>query len=280
MKPHDLRFALFAAGVLLFLSTHARAQTVRFRACLDGPQEGLMVNGTGTAIVTLDTATGAVSVDGSYSGLVGIQTDVHIHGPAPIGVNAGIIITLTGTGGMAGNFSGAGVLSQAEVQDMLAGLHYLNVHSSVHMPGEIRGQIVQLENVDCPAELPSDPVLADTGGDPDFGPKIRSQVDRFNLQLDCSGAGAPGLYTIVLRLSKRAAPVFVGVGAIWGSGPKLMKCSGLHGQGIVQCAPDPGIVLPNDLSFVGIAYTAQGFCQDPSDPLGRTSNALVQVVGL
>lgn len=98
--------------------------------------------GTGTAAVTLDDVTGAVSVTGSYSGLGSNANAAHIHGPAPAGMNAGIILALTQTGGTSGTFSGSGTLTAGQITSMINGLTYLNVHTNSIPNGEIRGQIV------------------------------------------------------------------------------------------------------------------------------------------
>ncbi len=98
-------------------------------------------NGQGSATVTLDTVTGAVSVSGTYTNMSSNVILAHIHGPAPVGQNAGIIVTLAHTGGTSGSFSGAGVLTAGQVTAELNGLHYLNVHTSNFGGGEIRGQI-------------------------------------------------------------------------------------------------------------------------------------------
>lgn len=129
--------ACVAAGALY-------AQIHVIPVSLDSLQVGppIVSAGTGTGTVTLDDVTGAVSVTGTYTGFTGTQTLVHIHGPAPPGVNAGVVVTLTGTGGTSGTYSGAGVLSAPQITDMLNGQHYLNVHSTAFPGGEVRGQVV------------------------------------------------------------------------------------------------------------------------------------------
>ncbi len=115
-----------------------------FRVLLDGSQEvpPVVTAGTGTVTVTLDDVTGAVNLMGQFSGLTSTATMAHIHGPAPVGMEAGIILGLTETGGTSGTVSGSGVFSSTEIADLLAGLHYVNVHSMNFIGGEIRGQIV------------------------------------------------------------------------------------------------------------------------------------------
>src|SRR3569623_1396789 len=63
---------------------------------------------TGAATVTLNPNTGAVSVQGSFTGLSAAASSAHIHGPAAAGVNADIILPLTATPATAGAVSGLG----------------------------------------------------------------------------------------------------------------------------------------------------------------------------
>ena len=136
-------FLALAAGLLF--SGLIQAQVETFTIPLEGSQEvpPVVTGGTGSATVTLNTSTGAVSVTGSYTGLNGNQTVAHIHGAAPAGANAGVVLGLTGTGGTTGTISGSGTLNAGQIADMLAGRHYINVHSVPHGGGELRGQICQ-----------------------------------------------------------------------------------------------------------------------------------------
>lgn len=122
----------------------------------------------------------------------------------------------------------------------------------------------------------TDPALTDTGGDPLVGPKIGDTTEPFNLQLDCSGVGSPGVYSIVLRLGFSTSPAATGLGFLYCSGPKVLKCNGAHVQNTVECAPG-GIVLPNDPSFVDLVYCQQAFCSAPGG--GRLSNAIITTIG-
>ena len=123
-----------------------------------------------------------------------------------------------------------------------------------------------------PAQLATDPVLADTGGDPLRGPKIASNVEVFNLSLDCTQAQSSGIYIMELRAQVASTPATAPYGFVWGTGPKYFGCAGSQTQNVVECVSG-GLVLPNDPSFIGLAYSAQGFCG------GRTSNAVLQTVG-
>ncbi len=144
-----LSFA-FAAGAMLMAAAPAiHSQTKRVTVAMNGAQEvpPVATNGTGCAWVDVDTVTGDVTVTGTYRNLNSNQTLVHIHGPAPVGMNAGILVTLTGTGGTSGTFGGSGTLTPAQVTDLCNGLHYLNIHTVTSPGGEIRGQIVQAPKV-------------------------------------------------------------------------------------------------------------------------------------
>jgi hypothetical protein len=119
------------------------AQPVTYLVELTGAQEVPPNNssGIGSATVTLDPGNGSVSVSGTYSNLTTSTVAVHIHGTSRRGVNSGVVVGLTASGGTSGSLSGSGTLTAAQVQSMLDGLTYLNVHTSMFPGGEIRGQI-------------------------------------------------------------------------------------------------------------------------------------------
>ena len=136
-----------ALALALGAGSQVNAQVVAWDVPLEGGQEvppsGSL--GTGFCKVILDKATGDVTVDGTYSGLMGTAIAAHIHGPAPAGMNAGIIVPLIQSGGMAGTITGGGTLTPAQVADMQAGLTYVNLHTDLFTGGELRGQIDTLQ---------------------------------------------------------------------------------------------------------------------------------------
>ncbi len=97
--------------------------------------------GRGSCTVQLDEASGDVSVGCSFENLVGSPLAAHIHGPAAPGANAGVIVPLT-VHAASGTITGGGTLTAGQVDAMLAGLTYVNLHTDVFPPGELRGQIV------------------------------------------------------------------------------------------------------------------------------------------
>jgi hypothetical protein len=144
------RRTLSALGAALLAASGASllsAQTVSLAASMDGLQEVPAVSpaGSGSASITLDVATGALTLTGSYSGMTTTVILAHIHGPAPVGTSTGnTFIDLVPTGGTSGTLSASGILTAQQVQDVLNGLSYVNVHTTAHPTGEIRGQICEL----------------------------------------------------------------------------------------------------------------------------------------
>jgi hypothetical protein len=110
---------------------------------MDGAREAPPVTpaGSGAATIVLDDATGMVTVTGSYTGMTSAVNNAHIHTSASQCLGGGIVLGLTHTGGTSGTLSGAGTLTVAQVSAMLAGRHYINVHTVNNGPGEIRGQV-------------------------------------------------------------------------------------------------------------------------------------------
>jgi hypothetical protein len=124
------------------------------------------------------------------------------------------------------------------------------------------------------AEFVGDPAISDTGGDSTSGPKINDVVEVFDVALDCSAMTTSGVYSIVLRAGAATTPLSTGFGNLYNSGPVLVKSSGVHSQNTVTWG---STVLPNDPAFVGVVYTAQGFCSQTGG--GRLSGGLIQTIG-
>src|SRR5690606_1325895 len=92
-------------------------------------------------MVTVDTASGAVRVSGSYQSLSSIAVAGHLHAVARRGVNAGVALPFSVSGGTSGTFTASGTLSAGNLQALLDGLTYINIHTGQHPGGEIRGQV-------------------------------------------------------------------------------------------------------------------------------------------
>ena len=141
-----MKKTLFGLAVVLLsgAATPGAATMWLWSATLDGLQE-VPPNaspGTGSINGTLDDVTGSVVVTfGVFANLTAPAVAAHIHGLAPPGTNAGVLIPLTATNATSGTLTGSGVLSAPNVTGMLAGLTYANVHTNNFPGGEIRGQI-------------------------------------------------------------------------------------------------------------------------------------------
>jgi hypothetical protein len=160
--------ALFLAATLALLAP-ARSQAQTFIADLNGATESPAnaSPGIGHAKVTINSLTHFMSVDVTFSGLLGTTTASHIHAPtaAPFTGNAGVATTTpTFSGFPLGVTSGTystvldmtldssynpafitahgGTAASAEVDLFSAirsGQSYLNIHTSSFQAGEIRG---------------------------------------------------------------------------------------------------------------------------------------------
>ena len=113
-----------------------------FEASLTSSQEVPPADSTatGSAEVQFNTNTNKVTWKVTFNGLTGPATAGHIHGPAPVGANAGVVIPF------AGNLNAQPVMGEmtvtpAQYADMAAGLYYVNIHTARFPGGEIRGQL-------------------------------------------------------------------------------------------------------------------------------------------
>jgi len=129
---------LFAAG--------ANAATFDLQSTIDGAQAnagaGTGSPGIGSATMTYDDVSGLFSWDIAWSGLVGTETIMHFHGPAGPGMNAGVEVNFGSISGISSPSIGSTVITALQGNDLLAGLWYINIHSTVDPGGEIRGQVL------------------------------------------------------------------------------------------------------------------------------------------
>ncbi|MCZ2496301.1 CHRD domain-containing protein [Xylophilus sp. Kf1] len=97
--------------------------------------------GQGNAQVWLNKETGGLRWKVDYSGLSGPATMAHFHGPAEPGANAGVVVPVKGAIPLQ-SFEGEAAITPAQVQELLAGKWYFNIHTAKYPGGEIRGQVV------------------------------------------------------------------------------------------------------------------------------------------
>lgn len=130
-----------ALAAAVAFSAPAWAATQNFQAHLTGasevpPKTG---GGAGDALVALDTSTGTIHYTVQFHGLSGPATMAHIHGPAPAGKNAGVVVPLGNN--PVSPIVGSAKLTPAQVKELQSGMMYVNVHTAENPGGEIRGQL-------------------------------------------------------------------------------------------------------------------------------------------
>jgi hypothetical protein len=119
-------------------ASHATAFVWTFNDPMDGLQETPpnASPATGTIVGTYDDVTNFLDVTVTFQGLLGMQTDAHIHkappgiaGPVVFGIPLGSPSVVQRT------------ITELQEADLLAGLWYVNIHTTMWPAGEIRGQM-------------------------------------------------------------------------------------------------------------------------------------------
>jgi len=141
------KFILLAIAAFFMSPVFAAHLTDRLllSARMDGMQEVPMVttNATGVAGMQLSSMRDTLYVNVSANGLSGPIQGIHIH-MGMIGENGGVVIDLSSY--VVGNrvYAVLTDLGSEIIEELLMGNYYLNLHTTMHPNGEIRGQI-QLE---------------------------------------------------------------------------------------------------------------------------------------
>ena len=171
-----------AFSLLLFGALSTQASMIQFLLSPHGTDKAVGLSwmnevppptnsaGTGGAIsggLVFDTASNILHVAIGYgsaagfSNLTGPAIAMHIHSPAGVGTNAAVLIPLIAYHFPAANPTNGGVIFGAvpigtnDVANLMAGLNYINIHTTEYPGGEIRGQLIANVNqppvVHCPA---------------------------------------------------------------------------------------------------------------------------------
>ncbi|WP_210546190.1 CHRD domain-containing protein [Rhodoferax sp. PAMC 29310] len=139
-----LKSAIAAAGIAALAGCSMMApsgDTVTYSAQLSGASE-VPANtsaATGKVDAKLDKKTSMLQWTVTYAGLTGPAKAGHFHGPAMAGSNAGVALPFTGS--VESPIKGEAKLTDAQVQDLMAGKWYANIHTAANPGGEIRGQL-------------------------------------------------------------------------------------------------------------------------------------------
>ena len=136
--------AILMAGPCFALKA-AEPGPVKFFAVLSADEQSATTisPGVGRADFSLDRETVRLSWKVTYSKLTSAATGANVHGPQRPGTNAGVQINLAPKG-LTPPLEGSAVLTDAQLQYLLAGRMYVNITSAKYAPGELRGQIQRL----------------------------------------------------------------------------------------------------------------------------------------
>ena len=158
-RPRSL--AALAVVCAFALASAANAATVNFTATLDGASErpdpvDTPATGTATAQLNGDAGLWVLTYEITYEGLSGPATVGHIHDainpePTPpftdrFGAPVHDLDSLESP--IQGDWSYTDLaqpLTDAHVENLLAGRFYINIHSDLYPNGEIRGQLLAVD---------------------------------------------------------------------------------------------------------------------------------------
>ncbi len=144
-----LRTALAATVVALTIAgcsvLRPDAHLAAFSTQLTGMNEvpTVATPATGRVDAVLDKNTGLLRWKLSFAGLSGPATAGHFHGPAAIGANAPVALPFKTP--VKSPLEGRATLTPSQATELLAGKWYVNIHTSAHPGGEIRGQMILRE---------------------------------------------------------------------------------------------------------------------------------------
>ena len=118
---------------------------IKFSATLSADEQSAPTEspGVGMAEFELDRASQTLDWTITYSNLTSNAVAAHIHGPQTPGGNAGVLFNLA-PDGMRSPLVGSVVLNDGELEYLLTGRLYVNIHTPQYPAGEIRGQIMRL----------------------------------------------------------------------------------------------------------------------------------------
>ena len=118
---------------------------ILFRAELSPEEESHVVKSPakGVATFTLERETMKFSWEVTFTDMTSPATAAHVHGPQTPGGNAGVLFPLA-PGGVQSPFSGSVVLNEGQLEYILTGRAYVNVHTQKYPDGELRAQIMRV----------------------------------------------------------------------------------------------------------------------------------------
>ena len=141
-----------------------RGQIARTVVPMDAAQEvppAPVPGARGCMFCSFDQGANTMGFYLTYAGLTGVETASHIHGFAPAGVNAGVLMPFAAGTPKKGTW----VYGAAAAVNVFNDLTYANIHTAAFAGGEIRGQIVVpigkcLGDTDCDGNVAVGDLLA------------------------------------------------------------------------------------------------------------------------
>ena len=131
-----------------------------FKTMLTGAQEvppnNSTATGSGDVVLNRDPAGATISVSVTFTGLAANATAAHIHGPAMPGVIAPVIIPFPDfPASTSGTYSNTFPITPEQIEQLVSGLLYINIHNAPFPDGEIRGQLKGCDPEPSPTPSPT-----------------------------------------------------------------------------------------------------------------------------
>lgn len=119
---------------------------LKFRIDLSPGEESHVVKSLakGVGELTLDRETMRLSWVITYENMTSKSTAAHVHGPQTPGGNAGVLFPLA-PGAVTSPFEGSVVLNEGQLEYILTGRAYVNIHTERYPDGELRAQIMRVK---------------------------------------------------------------------------------------------------------------------------------------
>lgn len=118
------------------------------------PQVANTVTGSGSATLTVDRNSGILTGSVTVTGLTGVVTAAHIH--HGIAGSSGGLVTPLDIDNTQLSVPAGTVLSSTQISELDNSEYYINVHTAANASGEVRGQIVGLNQEVIRVELNGD----------------------------------------------------------------------------------------------------------------------------